>query len=196
MKSLACSFAVLAFAGPAETPPAREPSGDEALPAVRRIYVDRLNGGETAAQIRDMIMSALQATRVFIITENLERADAVLRGSGEDLIFTDTYSSGESVSARASVGSSSRSSRGISAGIGESESSRVAERKHEAIASVRLVAKNGDVIWSTTQESTGGKFRGAAADVAEKVAKQLAQDYNTAVKSRSAPASTAMHAPG
>ena len=49
--------------------------------------------------------------------------------------------------------------------------------RHEAIASVRLVNKDGDVIWSTTQESNGAKFRGASADVADKITKQLVVDY-------------------
>ena len=45
------------------------------------------------------------------------------------------------------------------------------------LATVRLVNKDGDVIWSTTQESTGAKFRGASADVADRIAKQLGSDY-------------------
>jgi hypothetical protein len=46
------------------------------------------------------------------------------------------------------------------------------------MATVRLVNKDGDVIWSTTQESTGAKFRGASADVAEKITRQLVADYD------------------
>ena len=49
---------------------------------------------------------------------------------------------------------------GVNLGVGQNESTRIAERKHEAVASVRLVNKDGDVIWSTTQESLGAKFRG------------------------------------
>jgi len=45
------------------------------------------------------------------------------------------------------------------------------------MAAVRLVNKEGDIIWSTTQESKGAKFRGARADVAEKVTRQLLEDY-------------------
>jgi len=37
---------------------------------------------------------------------------------------------------------------------------------------VRLVSSDGDVVWSTTQESQGAKYKGASADVAEKVVKQ------------------------
>jgi hypothetical protein len=42
------------------------------------------------------------------------------------------------------------------------------------------VNKDGDVIWSTTQESLGGKFRGASADVADKITRQLTADYERA----------------
>jgi len=66
--------------------------------------------------------------------------------------------------------------RSLSAGVGESESTNIHERKHEAMATVRLVNKDGDVMWSTTQESNGAKFRGASADVADKITKQLTAD--------------------
>jgi hypothetical protein len=163
------------------------------LPDIRRVYVDRLGGGEAAAQMRDMIVSRLQASKLFIITENEDRADAFLRGSAEDLIFTDTYSSNESLNARASAGTGSnpdrsasdRRSRSASVTVGEQESTRIAERKHEATASVRLVSKDGDVLWSTTQESFGAKFRGASLDVAERITRQLVKDYQAARRLKS-----------
>ncbi len=67
-------------------------------------------------------------------------------------------------------------------GVGDSESSHSAERKHEAVAAVRLVNKVGDVIWSTTQESMGGKFHGSSADVADRITKKLVEDYDRAKK--------------
>ena len=67
-------------------------------------------------------------------------------------------------------------------GLGESESEHSAERRHEAIAAVRLVSKDGDVIWATTQESTGAKFHGASADVAEKITAKLKEDFDKARK--------------
>ncbi len=159
---------------------------------VRRVFVDRLSGGETAAQIRDMIISSLQSAKLFVITENQDRADAFLRGSAEDLIFTDTHSSSDSLTARAAAGTGSnpdrtavdRRSRSASLTVGDQETLRTEERKHEASAAVRLVSKDGDVLWSTTQESLGAKFRGASADVAEKITKQLVRDYEAARKLR------------
>src|SRR5258708_18863510 len=163
------------------------------LLTVRRVFVDRRSGGETAAQMRDMIVSSLQNGKLFVITENQERADAILRGSAEDLVFTDEHSSSDSVHAQANFGlggggSTSRTAtRGQRSqyggmGVGDSESSHSAERKHEAVAAVRLVNKVGDVIWSTTQESMGGKFHGSSADVADRITKKLVEDYDRAKK--------------
>jgi hypothetical protein len=164
------------------------------LPKIKRVFVDRLTGGETAAQMRDLIITALQNSKLFVVTENQERADAFLRGAAEDLIYSDLFKSSENVSMLgnssdsegvssdsryngASGGNSSRSARSNGSSIGGGESSEVKERKHEALATVRLVNKDGDLLWSTTQESGGAKFHGASADVAEKIAKQLIAEY-------------------
>jgi hypothetical protein len=175
----------------AEEPPspaAIEEASLRQLRSVRRVYVDRLTGGETAAQMRDILISSLEAARLFVLTENQERADAVLRGASEDLIFTDVHASSEGLDARANFGtgrsnSSSRSQYG-GIGVGQNESERSAERRHEALAAVRLVNKDGDVIWSTTQESPGAKFRGASADVADKITARLKDDFERARKLR------------
>jgi hypothetical protein len=165
------------------------------LLTVKRVFVDKLTGGETAAQMRDLLISSLQGSKLYIITENEQRADAFLRGAAEDLIYTDSFNSsdGVNIGLRGSsgqgstsgtgvtrTGETSRSSRGLT--IGEHESTDTKERKHEALATVRLVNKDGDVIWSTTQESNGAKFRGASADVAEKITRQLALDVERVKK--------------
>src|SRR6478752_2598902 len=75
------------------------------LVTVKRVYVDRLTGGETAAQMRDILISSLQGTKLFIVTENQERADVILRGAAEDLVFTETHSSSDSLNAHLSTGS-------------------------------------------------------------------------------------------
>ena len=38
---------------------------------IRRLYVEKLAGGDTAVQIRDMLIGALQNSRLFTVTENL-----------------------------------------------------------------------------------------------------------------------------
>jgi hypothetical protein len=205
-------FLLMAVAGvepkPAAPPAAIEEEMFGQLLTVRRVYIDRLTGGETALQMRDMIAASLQSAKLFVITENPDRADAVLRGSAEDLVFTDIHASSDSIHADSHFGfsngdttqnnsnssgfggmaghssSTQRDQRSQNGGLslGESESTHSVERKHEAVAAVRLVNKDGDVIWSTTQESLGGKFRGSSADVAEKITKKLLEDYERAKK--------------
>ena len=181
-------WAVLLFAPFLEQTPEEEAA--EHLSKVRRIYIAVLTGGDAALQIRDLLMTSLHNSKQFIITEEEDKADAVLKGAGDDDVFTDTFQSSDGINAHTQIGSgsseglrnysssSSNHSGGVS--IGENESRRTEERKHEAIATVRLVAKDGDVIWSATAESLGGKFRGASADVADKIAKRLVTDYKAA----------------
>jgi hypothetical protein len=181
---------LLALPGGVADPPspaaAIEEIGLRQLVTVKRIYVDRLTGGETAAQMRDILISSMAGSELFILTENPERADATLRGAAEDLVFTDVHTSSDGVNAHANVGTgrATTAQRASTAGIslGENESDHSTERRHEAIAAVRLVNKDGDVIWSTTQESLGAKFHGASADVADKITAQLKEDYAKARK--------------
>src|SRR4051794_3651519 len=160
---------------------------------VRRVYVDRLTG-ENSSSVRDMIINAIQSAGAFRITEDADKADAVLRGSADDQIFNDQFQSSEGVHAGASIGSAYGTSKSgvprLSATVGDNESVHTNERKHEATAAVRLVTKDGDVIWSTTQESQGGKFKGAASDVADRVVRQLMADMERAHRPSAAPATT------
>lgn len=169
---------------------ALEPSESAQLLCMKRVFVDKLDGDQSALQMRDMLISALQQAHLFVITENEERADVVLRGSSEDVIFNDVHSSSEGVSAhvQASGGSSAyrggSSNRSIGGSLGENESSHSVERRHESSAAIRLVNRDGDVIWSSTQESQGSKFKGSMADVADKITRKLADDIAKARASR------------
>jgi len=168
---------------PPPTPEMIEQNSLKQLLSVRRIYVDHLTGGETAAQMRDILISSLAEAKIFVLTENPEHADAVMRGAAEDLVFTDVHSSADGINARATISNrATSSSRGQYAGVGlgENESDHSAERRHEAIAAVRLVNKDGDVIWSTTEESQGARFHGASADVADKITAKLKADFDKA----------------
>lgn len=162
------------------------------LARVRRIYVDILTGGESALRIRDLLMSSIQGSKLFIVTEDEEKADAVLKGAGHDDVFTDLFQSSDNLNAHSQISLpaignannatnqrySDRTTTGL--GVGESESHRIEERKHEALATVRLVNKDGDVIWSATEESLGAKFAGASVDVVDKITKKLAADFRKA----------------
>lgn len=180
---------VLTAAGPGQySKPTAGPTVTE-LSQVQRIYVEPLTGGAAAQALRELIISSLNSTKLFVLTDNPDRADATLKGAGDDKAFEDTFESDKSLGGRTGAGiyglagrSTTRSSGG---GYGaesttERESHRIKERKHEAYATVRLCNNVGDVIWSTTQESPGAKFRGASADVATKIARQLIIDFDAA----------------
>ena len=169
-----------------------EPSLKEAqllkLLEIKAIYVDPLNGSGSQ-EIRDMLIGSLHRTGLFLVVEDEERADAFVRGAAEDLIYSDYYTRRDGLNVRGSGSSSERQAgeseySASSFGIGDTASSSYRERKHEALAAVRLVLRNGEVIWSATQESSGAKYKGAGADVADKVAKELVAAFRRAEEVR------------
>ena len=105
MTALTCILIAAALAQePAAIRGEIETDGLRQLLTIRRVYVDRLTGGETAAQMRELLVSSLDNAKLFIITENPDRADAVLRGGAEDLIFTELHASAEGINVRANAG--------------------------------------------------------------------------------------------
>lgn len=167
---------------------ALEPAG--ALATVHRIFVEQLGGGQNSDQMRDMIIAAIQGTGLFVITENQDRAEAIVKGSADEHVFTEEHNINDSIGVHADTSSGSSSGnimagsasshRSLGAGVTNNESSRIQERRHEASASIRIVNADGDVIWSTTQESAGGKFKGAMADVADRITRKLVSDVRQA----------------
>lgn len=165
---------------------------------VKRVYVAQLTGGPQADALRELIIASIDSTRLFILTDNPDHADAFLKGAADDHAYTDALDTDEGISSHQnggkSSGSNSLSTKAAGAylglGLSDNESHHIRERKHEAYASVRLCNKDGDVLWSTTQESNGAKFRSASADVAAKIAHQLTLDVNDAQRALSIAANT------
>jgi hypothetical protein len=166
------------------------PPAEIALAKVRRVYIDQLGGGAGSDQMRDMLFAAIQNSGLFVLTENQDKADAMLKGSSDQKIFQEEHITSDSIGVHTSEGGGSANGVGfgiysssrqnLSAGMSQSESSHIQEHRQEALASVRLVGVDGDVIWSTTQESNGAKFRGALADVADKIARKLTEETKAA----------------
>jgi len=171
----------------------------EALTTIKRVYVDALTGDDSAAAIRELLIASLQQSRLFVVTDNPDRADVTLKGAANDTVFTDTFDSQEGLNARAGTGSYANKTTSTRGGgyaglsVGENESHHIKERKHEAFATVRLCNRDGDVLWATTQESRGAKFRGASADVAEKVMRQLQLDFGKEQRTSALPSGGTTH---
>ncbi len=144
------------------------------LLSAKRIFVENFGADSISKTLQAMIVDALGSSKRFIVTENREKADLFLKGSALEKSTTEAHSLGSATTVASANGSSKG---GISAGkLGIADSQSSVETVNDARASVRLVATDGDVVWSTTQESKGGKYKGATADVADKVVKQLMRD--------------------
>jgi curli biogenesis system outer membrane secretion channel CsgG len=149
---------------------------------VKRIYVDSFGDDPVSKEVQSMIVAALVATNQFKVTENFDRADAILKGVAIERNSQElhAYSEGTAVGSR----------RGAAA---IQDSSANTETIQNAKISIRLVNSEGDVIWTSTQESKGAKYKGSSADAADKCVKQLVRDVEklrTAVNSSSSSATS------
>jgi hypothetical protein len=145
---------------------------------IHRICVESFGDDQISRQLNAMVINALSESKRFTITEKCEKADATLKGVSTQQAHQEAHSSSEETSVGGSASSSGLgSSAGRSSHVGISDSSHSTETIENAHLAVRLVdGDSGDVIWSTTQESNGAKYKGAAADAADKVVKQLLWD--------------------
>jgi hypothetical protein len=169
---------------------------------VRRIYVEPFGDDPVAKQLQAMVIASLAESKKFIITENKEKADAVLRGTGLEKTSQELHaiSEGTAVGTAAAAhsgsvsgtvvngtGSVSGSSSGgaLARQMAVQDSQASTETINDARLAVRLVALDGDVVWATTKDSKGAKYKGASADVADQVVKQLLWDLEKLEKARS-----------
>jgi hypothetical protein len=136
-----------------------------------------------------MIINSLVETKRFVITENKEKADGILKGTAVEKTSQELHASGSGTSAASSSGVVSGAGRGSSVtgafgaiGGAIDDSVVATETIDRAAIAVRLLNADGDVIWATTQESKGAKYKGASADVADKIVKQLLIDLERAQK--------------
>ncbi len=191
-------LALLLLAG--STGWALEPAGST-LATIKRIYVDTFGDTPQSVMLHDMVIVSLSSSGFFAITEKPDHADAILRGSADDQIYVERHHSTDSITAGIHSGNSDNytskydhtsTSKSSGLNIGQNETMQSEDRRHEASASVRLVNRDGDVIWSTTQESSGAKFRSSSADVADKIFRKLVIDLQKARNtSSSLPAASA-----
>jgi len=160
---------------------------------VRRIYVDSFGDDTVAKQIQAMVINALADSKKFIITEDKTKADAILKGAALEKTSQEFHGSTDSTAVgvarggqTSSVNGSNGNVSGSSSGgfnaqhMGISDSVASTETVNDARVAVRLVAADGDVIWTATKESKGAKYKGASADVADMIVTQLLRDLDKA----------------
>ena len=186
----------------AEADSAKDLDPERRLLKVKRVYIESFGDDPISKEIQAMVISSLTESKKVIVTENKDRADAVLKGSGLEKTSQEIHAYSDSTAAGGAAGGHSGSVSGnwihgtgsvsgsssggfVSRSAAISDSSLNTETIDHARVAVRLVDQNGDVIWTTTQESKGGKYKGASADVAEMVVKQLVRDIEKAAKQQS-----------
>jgi curli biogenesis system outer membrane secretion channel CsgG len=178
-------------APPSETPstgevkPAAETTKDSSdldadaqLVKVKRIYVESFGDDAVSRQLHSMIVASLTTSKRFMVTENKDKADAILKGTALEKTSQELHAYSEGTAAGAGGGGARWTSSGGSAGwagaaAATEDSAAHTETIDHARVAVRLVNRDGDVIWAATNESKGAKYKGASADAADKIVKQL-----------------------
>jgi hypothetical protein len=172
MRLIAITIFLLTVVAVAQTAPA--PSSQNPCPTVvapgkplaqiKRIFVETFGNDPISMEVQAMVVNSLSRSKVFAVTENRDKADAILKGSTQEKTSQEGSSYSDSTSA------------GTFGGMAEATSTSSVTAASDARASMRLINGDGDVIWTTTQESKGAKYKGATADVADKIVKQLIRD--------------------
>lgn len=158
-----------------------KPVGISTLKQVKRLFVDSFGTDPVANQIQAMVIAQLLQSDKFVVTENRDKADAILKGAGVEKTSVESHSYESGTAAGHASGGYSGSIYGSSGGFSSAgaainDAYTSSATVNDARVSVRLVNQDGDVIWATSQESKGAKYKGAGADVADKVVKQLIRD--------------------
>jgi curli biogenesis system outer membrane secretion channel CsgG len=156
---------------------------------IKRIYVDSFGDDITSKELQSMIVSALVESKRFKVTENRDHADAILKGVALEKTSQEMHGYGDSTAVGGAAGGHSSTINGsngnvsgsssggfVARHLGISDSSVNTETIENARIAIRLISPDGDVIWTSTQESKGAKYKGASADVADKCVKQLVKD--------------------
>lgn len=156
------SGAALAQEKSKATPP--DVAADPRLAQVKRVCVQGFGEGALGVQAREMIIARLFESKRFSLTENCDKSEFVLKGSvSEKGEFTQ------------------RSEQEAAAGIG-GERLYSADQKRQATVTLRLVDKDGEILWAASLESSGGKTKGAIGDAAERAVRKFLRDLERAEK--------------
>ena len=61
------------------------------------------------------------------------------------------------------------------------------DQKKQATVTLRLVDKDGEILWAASLESTGGKTKGAIGDAADRAVRKFLRDLERAEKQSTLP---------
>jgi len=175
---------------------ATEPVPSPRLMEIKYICVERFGNDPLGVQAQEMVIARLFEAKRFRLTENCEKADFALKGSITERSDRTTRSESEGLgftasgSARVTTGSGqNRESTAASSTArgNDYESLSSSEVKVQAAVTMRVVDREGEILWAASLESTGGKTKGAIGDAAERAVKRLLRDIERAEKQKTLP---------
>jgi len=152
------------------------------LLGIKKLCVDKFVGEESlAAQAREMVIAGLFASNQFVLTENCEKADAMLKGAVFESKEQRVRAEGESMEFGKAVGAASASLGSGTAAIGaakggSSETLVSAETLSQASVVLRIVDNGGEIIWAHTEDAKGGKVKSATALALDRAIKRLLRE--------------------
>lgn len=155
---------------------------------VKRVCVDKIAADDNAdAVVREMLFAGLYAMKRFVVTENCDKAEAVVKGAVLERSENRVRGESEGTDFGKAVGFASATSTGGSAGMGaigggSGTALFSAETKSSASLTLRIVDKEGTIIWAHTQDSPGGKTKGAISDAVDRALRQLTRDFERAAR--------------
>ncbi len=176
---------------PKDTAAPPEPAADPRLLQVKRVCVQNFGDDALGAQAREMVIARLFESKRFSLTENCAKADFVLKGAVTERNDRAFREESEGVGFGVSAAASDSSGAGINrTGTSASASARgdaretlaSSETKQHAAVTMRLVDKDGEILWAASLESTGGKTKGAIGDAAERAVRKFLRDIERAEK--------------
>ena len=162
--------------------------GDEEakLLAVKRVCMGNVAGDESlVAPARELAVASLFSAKRFTVTENCDKADGVIKGAvlerREKKVRGEAEEAGFGVAGGAvHVGPGGGGGGFGAAGGSSGETLYSSETRTQATVTLRMVDREGTVIWAYSQDSPGGKTKGAVADAVERVIRQLVKDIERA----------------
>ena len=186
--ALAAQQAPVPASASSPAPASAEPAADPRLLQIKYICVDRFGNDPLGVQAQEMVIARLFEAKRFRLTENCEKADFVLKGSiterSDRAYRRESEGIGFGTSASASSGGTSASGS-ISGNAQETLAS--SEVKVQAAVTLRVVDREGEILWAASLESTGGKTKGAINDAAERAVRRLLRDIERAEKQKDLP---------
>ncbi|MCL4844383.1 MAG: hypothetical protein KJZ79_21190 [Bryobacteraceae bacterium] len=176
MSTAKCLMMLAAWLAPAVSI-GQEPSV-QGLAEIQRICVAEFAGDpRLVGSVRELAIAGVFKLKRFRVTEDCDKADAVLRGAVLERDDSRVRSEGESTDFGIIGGAAAAGVAAVGgAAGGTSQGLMSAETRSRASVTLRLVTKVGDVVWADTQDSGGGKAKGAIPDAVERALRQLAKD--------------------